>query len=83
MNDKLSDPQSFLSVILSDAEAIDERIRKIYVRTLLRQPTTAELQFWEEQCLQASKSVDGEAKELRKLLEDLMWSLMVSDEFTR
>lgn len=86
LNNKLSDPKSFLSGILDNTEVVDafeERIQKIYVRTLLRQPTTAELQFWKEQCLQVNESADGDAKELRRLLEDLMWSLMISDEFTR
>ncbi len=75
INALLTDPNGQLQIWERDQVPIHERLENIFLRALTRNPTTHEWNAWNDE----SKSRNPD--EQTKLLEDLVWSLLVSKEF--
>jgi hypothetical protein len=62
--------------MLADKKSPQEIISDLYLRTLTRQPTAREVEKFDK-ILEEIKTPD----EQKKLLEDLFWALLNSEEF--
>jgi hypothetical protein len=76
VNAKIASPSGRLHASLNGGSSNEEIVREFYLRALGREPSAGELSWWRSE-LPAS-----ETRERRTRLEDFVWGLMNSREFT-
>jgi hypothetical protein len=75
LNAKLSDPAGHVAKLLSEKPA-DEVIGDFYRTALGRRPTTAEAERWQSEIRRVTADAQSE------LIQDLVWAMLNSTEFT-
>ncbi len=78
INQRLQHESCFLNHDQFRNQPVSDQIREIYFRALNRQPTQAEADFWSLHFAETDSS-----NQKQEVLEDLLWSLIVSQEFSQ
>jgi hypothetical protein len=76
VNAKIASPSGRLHASLNGGSSNEEIVREFYLRALGREPSAGELSWWR------SELAASETRERRTRLEDFVWGLMNSREFT-
>ncbi len=76
LNERLQSKSGFLAAAEKNAIPVSKIVDQLFLRTYCRQPTLREREFW-------SKELEGQSADIRKQkLQDLLWALLASREFT-
>ncbi|MBL8817776.1 MAG: DUF1553 domain-containing protein [Planctomyces sp.] len=78
INHRLQHESCFLNQAPFKNRPVSDQIREIYLRALNRQPTQAEADLWSRHI-----SMTNSSTEKQEVLEDLLWSIIVSREFSQ
>ena len=76
LNAKITSPDGRLARLIADGSAPTDIIETFYWRALSRPPSARERQYWKRELEQAKNS-----DESRRILEDVVWSLLTCREF--
>ncbi len=77
LNDKLTSPTGRLQSLLSTKATDVEILSEFYLRALARLPSEQEMAFWRKEF-----QANPKPEQRRELLEDVLWSLLTSKQFT-
>lgn len=80
LNQKISNEQSHIQIMIRNGKSTDQIVTFFYQRAFARSPRPAELAFWRGQ-VKKTNNKPGEIRH-RQALEDLVWSILNSQEFT-
>ena len=76
LNERLQSDAGLLATAAKDGVAVSKIVEQLYLRTYCRQPSQREREFW-------SKELEDQSAEVRqKKLQDLLWAILSSREFT-
>jgi hypothetical protein len=76
LNKRLQSENGFLSIAEKDAVPVTKIVEQLYLRGYSRRPSQRDREFW-------SKEFEDQSAEVRqKKLQDLLWALLASREFT-
>lgn len=77
LNEKILTPSGRLATLLKAGTPTDAMVEEFYLCALSRRPSASERKFWRENLPAAS-----DPESLRQALEDFLWSLLSSQEFS-